>query len=181
MARLLEKYRKEIVPQLQKFCGRTNIMSLPRLEKISLNMGVGKAIDNAKILDEAVGHMTTVAGQAATVTKSRVSISNFRLRQGYRIGCRVTLRGARMYEFYDRLVNAAIPSIRDFRGINPRSFDKQGNFSMGIEELNIFPEIDPDKVENSLGMDVTMVIRNSGSADESRQLLKLLGMPFREM
>lgn len=180
MARLLEMYRTEIVPRLKEEFGRANAMAVPKLEKICLNMGVGRALDDAKALDEAVSYMKTIAGQAPVVTTARVSVSNFKLRQGYRIGCRVTLRGRRMYEFYDRLVNAAMPRIRDFRGVNPHGFDRFGNFSMGVEEVTIFPEIDPDRAEYSQGMDITFVVRNAETAEESRALLRLLGMPFRE-
>ncbi len=180
MARLQDYYRSTVIPALQQECGRKNRLSLPRLEKICLNMGLGKALEDGKLIDEAVAHMATICGQAATVTKARVSVSNFKLREGYRIGCRVTLRQARMYEFFDRLVNAAIPRIRDFRGLNPHSFDRQGNYSMGIEEVTIFPEVNPDKVEHQLGLDVTFVIKNSRSANESLGLLKHLGMPFRD-
>ncbi len=180
MARLLKQYRQEVVPQLQQEFGYANLMAVPRLEKICLNMGVGKAIDDAKILDAARKSLALIAGQAPAVTRARVSVSNFRLRQGSRIGCRATLRGRRMYEFMDRLFNVAIPRIRDFRGINPNAFDRQGNFSLGLDEHTIFPEVDPDRVEYALGLDVTFVIRNTQGAAESRRLLKLLGMPFRE-
>ncbi len=179
-ARLLEKYRNVVLPAMQKDFGRTNIHSLPRLEKICLNMGIGKAIDDSKILEEGVKVMTTISGQAAVVTKARVSVSNFRLRQGYKIGCRVTLRGDRMYEFMDRLVAMAIPRIRDFHGVPKKSFDKSGNYSLGVEEVTIFPEIDADRLTHMFGMDVTFVIKNSQGADESRKFLKLMGMPFAE-
>ncbi len=180
MARLLEAYRTEILPKLKDECGRANAMSLPKLEKVCLNMGVGKALDDAKALDEAVSYMKTIAGQAPVVTTARISVSNFKLRQGYRIGCRVTLRGQRMYEFIDRLVNAAMPRIRDFRGVSPHGFDRFGNYSMGVDEITIFPEIDPDRAEYPQGMDITFVIRNAQSAAEGRALLRHLGMPFRE-
>ncbi len=179
-ARLLEKYRKQVLPAMQEDFGRTNVHSLPRLEKICLNMGIGKAIDDSKILEEGVKVMTTISGQAAVVTKARVSVSNFRLRQGYKIGCRVTLRGERMYEFMDRLVAMAIPRIRDFHGVPKKSFDKSGNYSLGVEEVTIFPEIDADRLTHMFGMDVTFVIKNSKGADESRKFLKLMGMPFAE-
>jgi len=180
VARLLAYYRQDVVPALQTALGRNNRLAVPRLEKICLNMGVGKAIDDSKLLDVALQNMATIAGQAATVTRARTSVSNFRLREGYRIGCRTTLRGARMYEFFDRLVNAAIPRIRDFRGLNPSAFDRAGNYSMGVEEVTIFPEIDADRNEQQMGMDITFVIRGSQGADESRELLKRMGMPFRE-
>lgn len=180
MARLLEKYRKEVLPAMQSDFGRTNPHSLPRIEKICLNMGVGKALDDSKILEEAVKAMTAIAGQAAVVTKARVSVSNFRLRQGYKIGCRTTLRGKRMYEFIDRLVATAIPRIRDFRGVSKRAFDKAGNYSIGVEEITIFPEIDADKMQHLFGMDVTFVIKNSTGREESMKFLRLMGMPFVE-
>ncbi|MCD8349282.1 MAG: 50S ribosomal protein L5 [Planctomycetaceae bacterium] len=179
-ARLLEKYRKELLPAMQKDYGRSNQHSLPRLEKICLNMGIGKAIDDSKILEEGVKIMTTVAGQAAVVTKARVSVSNFRLRQGYKIGCRVTLRSNTMWEFFDRLVATAIPRIRDFRGVSRKSFDKSGNYSLGIEEVTIFPEVDADRLVYPFGMDVTFVIKNSKGREESMKFLKMLGMPFAE-
>jgi len=179
-ARLLEKYRNEVLPAMQKSFGRTNALSLPKLTKICLNMGVGKAIDDSKILEEAVKIMTAVAGQQAVVTKARVSVSNFRLRQGYNIGCRVTLRGNIMYEFFDRLVSAAIPRIRDFRGVSKKAFDKAGNYSLGVEEVTIFPEIDADRLVYPFGMDVTFVIKGSTGREESFNFLKLMGMPFAE-
>ncbi|MCC8109701.1 MAG: 50S ribosomal protein L5 [Planctomycetes bacterium] len=179
-ARLLEKYRNDVIPAMQKEFGRTNIHSLPRIEKICLNMGIGKAIEDAKILEEGVKVMTTIAGQAAVVTKARVSVSNFKLRQGYKIGCRVTLRGQTMYEFFDRLVSTAIPRIRDFRGVSKKSFDKSGNYSIGVEEVTIFPEVDADRLVHPFGMDVTFVIKNSKGPDESRAFLKMMGMPFAE-
>ena len=179
-ARLSEKYRNVVLPAMQKEFDRSNIHSLPRLEKICLNMGIGKAIDDSKILDEGVKTMTAIAGQAAVVTKARVSVSNFRLRQGYKIGCRVTLRGNIMWEFFDRLVATAIPRIRDFRGVSKRAFDKSGNYSLGIEEVTIFPEIDADRLLHPFGMDVTFVIKNSKGREESLKFLKMMGMPFAE-
>jgi large subunit ribosomal protein L5 len=179
-ARLLEKYRQEVLPAMQNEFGRKNLHSLPKLEKICLNMGIGKAIDDSKILEEGVKTMTTIAGQAAVVTKARVSVSNFRLRQGYKIGCRVTLRGNTMYEFMDRLISTAIPRIRDFRGVPKRAFDKAGNYSLGIEEVTIFPEIDADRLVHPFGLDVTFVIKHSTGRDESLKFLKMMGMPFAE-
>lgn len=179
-ARLLEKYRNEVLPAMQKDFGRSNPHSLPKLEKICLNMGIGKAIDDSKILEEGVKNMSIIAGQAAVVTKARVSVSNFRLRQGYKIGCRVTLRGNTMYEFFDRLVATAIPRIRDFRGVSKRAFDKSGNYSLGVEEITIFPEIDADRLTHPFGMDVTFVIKNSTGREESHKFLKMMGMPFAE-
>lgn len=178
MARLMEKYRKEILPELANQFGRTSPMNLPRIEKVCLNMGLGQVIQNARVIEQAQADMTRIAGQLATVTTAKKSVSNFKLREGMRIGCRVTMRGARMYEFIDRLLNIAMPRIRDFRGVSRKSFDKAGNYSMGIEEQTIFPEVDADKAEFTLGMDITFVIRNSKGADESRELLRLMGMPF---
>ena len=179
-ARMAVKYRDVVRPALASALGRANLHSLPRLEKICLNMGVGKAIDDSKMLEEAVKAMTAVAGQAAVVTKARVSVSNFKLRQGYKIGCRVTLRGARMWEFFDRLVATAIPRIRDFRGVNKRAFDKFGNYALGIEEITIFPEIDADRLPHLFGMDANFVVRNARDRGESFQFLKMMGMPFAE-
>lgn len=179
-ARLALAYRDVVVPKMAEQFNRKNILSLPRLEKICLNMGVGKAIDDSKMLDEAVKAMTAIAGQAVVVTKARVSVSNFKLRKGYNVGCRVTLRGPRMWEFLDRLVSIAIPRIRDFRGINNKAFDKAGNYNLGVEELTIFPEIDADRIPYAFGMDVNFVVRNAQSREESLTFLKLMGMPFQE-
>jgi large subunit ribosomal protein L5 len=180
MARLLEHYSKMVVPELKKKLGRENLMSIPKLKKIVLNMGVGKALQDKNRMEQAVDQLSQIAGQKAVVTKAKVAISSFKLRQGNEIGCRVTLRGKRMYEFLDRLINVALPRIRDFRGINPKSFDGQGNYSMGVSEQMIFPEIDADKVTFTQGMDITIVTSTS-SDDEARELLKQFGMPFREV
>ncbi len=179
MARLQDRYKKEIVPQLQKKLNRTNPLSLPRLEKIVLNMGVGKALQDKERMKQAAEQLTLIAGQRAQVRQAKTAISGFRLRQGNEIGCRVTLRGRRMYEFLDRLISVALPRIRDFRGINPKSFDGQGNYSLGLTEQLIFPEVDPDKATFTQGMDVTLVT-TTRSDDEARELLRLFGMPFRE-
>jgi large subunit ribosomal protein L5 len=179
MARLMERYTKEIVPQLQKKLNRTNLLSLPRLQKIVLNMGVGKALQDKDRMKQAAEQLTQIAGQRAQVRQAKYAISNFRLRQGSEIGARVTLRGRRMYEFLDRLISIALPRIRDFRGINPKSFDGQGNYSLGLTEQLVFPEIDPDKVNFTQGMDVTFVT-STKKDDEARELLRLFGMPFRE-
>src|SRR6516164_7502635 len=157
MARLMEKYQKEIIPNLSKKLGRGNVLSLPRLQKIVVNMGVGKALQEKNRLEQATEHLSQISGQKAQVTKAKVAISGFRLREGNAIGCRVTLRGKRMYEFMDRLISVALPRIRDFRGVNPKSFDGQGNYSLGLTEQLVFPEIDPDKVNFTQGMDVTFV------------------------
>ena len=179
MARLWERYKKEIVPQLQKKLGRDNLLSLPRLQKIVLNMGVGKALQDKNRMEQSAEQLTSITGQRCQITKARIAVSAFRLRQGNEIGCRVTLRGRRMYEFLDRLISIALPRIRDFRGVNPKSFDGNGNYSLGLAEQVVFPEIDPDKVNFTQGMDITFVT-STRSDDESRELLRLFGMPFRE-
>jgi large subunit ribosomal protein L5 len=179
MARLMERYQKEIAPQLAQKLGRTNRLSLPQLQKIVVNMGVGKALQDKNRMEQAAEQLAQITGQKALITKSRVAISGFRLRQGQEIGCKVTLRGRRMYEFLDRLISVALPRIRDFRGVNPKSFDGHGNYSLGLAEQVIFPEIDPDKVTFSQGMDVTFVT-STDSDDEARELLRAFGMPFRE-
>src|SRR5437660_12550330 len=152
--RLLERYNKEIVPALQKKLGRENRLSLPKLMKIVLNMGVGKALQDKERMKQAAEHLGLIAGQRPQITKARVAVSGFRLREGNEIGCRVTLRGRRMYEFLDRLINVALPRIRDFRGVNPKSFDGNGNYTMGLTEQLAFPEIDPDKANFMQGMDI---------------------------
>ena len=179
MARLLEKYTSEIGPALAEKLGRTNKLRLPKLNKICLNMGVGKALQDKNRMTEAAEQLTLIAGQKVQVTKAKVAISTFRLRQGYEIGCRVTIRGRRMYEFFDRLINLALPRIRDFRGLNPKSFDGNGNYSMGLSEQLVFPEIDPDKVHFTQGMDIT-ICTSASNDEEARLMLKLFGMPFRE-
>ena len=178
-ARLFDRYQKEIVPHLAKKLSRTNVLSLPRLQKISVNMGVGKALQDKNRMEQAAENLTQITGQRAQVTKAKVAISGFRLREGNEIGCRVTLRGRRMYEFLDRLISVALPRIRDFRGINPKSFDGNGNYSMGLTEQLVFPEIDPDKVTFTQGMDITFVT-STRNDDEARELLRAFGMPFRE-
>ena len=179
MARLQERYAKEILPGLGQKLGRTNVLSLPKLQKIVINMGLGKATQDKNRLTEAVEQLTAISGQKPQVTRAKQSISTFRLREGMEIGCRVTLRGKRMYEFLDRLITLALPRIRDFRGINPKSFDGNGNYNMGLTEQLVFPEIDPDKVNFTQGMDITFVT-STRNDDESRELLKQFGMPFRE-
>ena len=179
MARLYERFTKEIAPALAAKFGRTNVLSLPKLTKIVLNMGVGKALQDKNRMEQAAENMTQIAGQKCQITKSRVAVSGFRLRENSEIGCRVTLRGKRMYEFLDRHVNVARPRIRDFRGVNPKSFDGNGNYSLGVSEQLIFPEIDADKVNFIQGMDIT-IVTSTRNDDESRELLKMFGMPFRE-
>ena len=179
MARLAERYTKEILPALGTKFNRTNVHSLPKITKIVLNMGVGKALQDKNRMSQAAEQLTSIAGQKCQITKSRMAVSGFRLRENSDIGCRVTLRGKRMYEFLDRLINVALPRIRDFRGINPKSFDGNGNYSMGVSEQLIFPEIDPDKVNFTQGMDIT-IVTTTRNDEEARELLKLFGMPFRE-
>src|SRR5579884_2308127 len=179
MARLIDRYKKEIVPALAQKLGRGNLLSLPRLQKIVVNMGVGKALQDKNRLEQAAADLSQITGQKAQITKAKVAVSGFRLREGNAIGCRVTLRGQRMYEFLDRLISIALPRIRDFRGVNPKSFDGNGNYSMGLAEQMVFPEIDPDKVTFVQGMDVTFVT-STNNDDEARELLRGFGMPFRE-
>src|SRR5437867_9380774 len=166
MARLLDRYKKEMVSKLAEKLGRTNALSLPKLQKIVVNMGVGKALQDKNRMEQAADNLTQITGQRAQVTKAKVAISGFRLREGNEIGCRVTLRGRRMYEFLDRLISIALPRIRDFRGVNPKSFDGNGNYSLGLAEQLVFPEVDPDKVHFTQGMDVTFVT-NTHSDDEA--------------
>src|SRR6266702_354891 len=177
--RLLEKYQSEIQPALGKKLGRENRLSLPKLQKIVLNMGVGKALQDKERMKQSAEHLGLIAGQRPQVTKAKQAVSAFRLREGNEIGCRVTLRGHRMYEFLDRLISVALPRIRDFRGVNPKSFDGHGNYSLGLSEQSVFPEIDPDKVNFVQGMDITFVT-STRNDDESRELLRSFGMPFRE-
>jgi large subunit ribosomal protein L5 len=176
-AHLFERYRKEVIPALRKEFGITNPMAVPRIEKVILNMGIGEAISNAKIVDAAAEELTKIAGQRAVVTKAKKSIASFKLRAGMPIGCRVTLRGERMYEFLDRLLNVALPRVRDFRGVPNRSFDGRGNYTLGVKDHLIFPEIDPAKAEKSRGLNVT-IVTTAGSDDRARVLLRELGMPF---
>ena len=179
MTRLQERYNKEIAPALAQKFGRVNVLSLPRLQKIVINMGLGKAIQDKNRMSEAVEQLGAIAGQRPQITRAKQSISTFRLREGMEIGCRVTLRGKRMYEFLDRFINLALPRIRDFRGVNPRSFDGNGNYNLGLSEQLVFPEVNPDKVNFTQGMDVTLCT-STRNDDEARELLKQFGMPFRE-
>lgn len=179
MARLQEKYKTEIVGELKKKFGRDNINSIPKLQKIVLNMGVGKALQDKNRMKEAAEQLGMIAGQRAQVTKAKVAVSGFRLRENNEIGARVTLRGLRMFEFMDRLISVALPRIRDFRGINPKSFDGNGNYSMGLSEQSVFPEVDPDKMNFTQGMDITFVT-SAQSDEEARELLRAFGLPFRE-
>lgn len=177
--RIKEKYKKETVPVLMKRFGYQNVMQVPRLEKIVVNVGVGEAIQNMKLLDAISADLAAITGQRPVVRRAKKAISNFKLRAGMPIGCAVTLRQRRMYEFFDRLVNIAIPRIRDFRGTSPNSFDGRGNYNLGITEQIIFPEIDYDKVEKVMGMNVT-IVTTARTDEEGFELLKNLGVPFRE-
>ncbi|MGL4944370.1 MAG: 50S ribosomal protein L5 [Thermoguttaceae bacterium] len=177
--RLQEKYEATIIPAMREKFGRKNVMSLPKLEKVVVNMGVGSAIVEKKYLEEALDVLTQVSGQKPVITKAKKSIANFRLRIGMNIGCMVTLRGRRMYEFIDRLISIVLPRVRDFRGLNPNSFDGRGNYNLGISEFLVFPEINPDKFTKSQGMNITFVTRGEATDDESREMLRLFGMPFR--
>jgi large subunit ribosomal protein L5 len=177
--RLRERYDSEVKPQLIERFGYTTPMQAPRVAKITLNMGVGEAKQNAKALDEAVEQMAIIAGQKPVITRATKSIAGFKLREGMAIGCKVTLRGARMWEFLDRLTTLALPRVRDFRGLNPNSFDGRGNYSMGVREQIIFPEIDYDRIDTVRGLDVT-ITTTAATDDEARELLRALGMPFRE-
>ena len=178
MPRLKDKYKSDIVPaMIQKF-GYKNAMQVPRLEKVIVNMGLGEAILNSKIIDAAVSDIMTITGQKPVVTKAKKSIAAFKLRAGMSVGAKVTLRGERMYEFVDRLVNVALPRVRDFRGISPKSFDGRGNYGMGVKEQLIFPEVDYDKIDKIRGMDI-IIVTTAKTDEEARELLKLMGMPFR--
>jgi large subunit ribosomal protein L5 len=178
MARLREYYRKEVIPALMKEFNYRNTMQVPKMEKIVVNMGLGEATQNIKVLDNAAEELSIIVGQKPVVTKARKSIATFKVRKGMSIGCSVTLRSDRMYEFFDRLVTVAIPRIRDFRGISPRSFDGRGNFSMGVREQFIFPEIEYDKIDKVRGMNIT-IVTSAASDDEAREFLRLMGVPFR--
>jgi large subunit ribosomal protein L5 len=178
MANLKEKYTSEIAPRLKEELGLENIMEVPRITKITLNMGVGEAIGDKKILENAVADMERIAGQKAVVTKARKSIAGFKVRDGWPIGCKVTLRSERMYEFLERLISIAIPRIRDFRGISPKSFDGRGNFAMGVTEQIIFPEIDYDKVDALRGLDIT-ITTTARTDDEGRALLRAFSFPLK--
>lgn len=177
MSRLQDLYKSEIVPAMQKKFGYKNLMQVPKLAKIVVNMGVGEAKENAKLLDAAVGDMETITGQKAVITKAKKSVANFKIREGMPIGCKVTLRGEKMYEFADRLINLALPRVRDFRGVNANAFDGRGNYSLGIKEQLIFPEIEFDKVDKTRGMDIIFVT-TAKTDEEARELLTLFNMPF---
>ena len=178
-ARLRQRYEKEVRAELMKELGFTNPMQAPRLEKIVVNMGLGEAINNGKIIDASVEQLTAITGQKPVVTKARKSIANFKLRQGQSIGAMVTLRGDRMYEFLDRLVSIALPRVRDFKGVSPKAFDGRGNYTLGVREQIIFPEINYDQVEKIKGLNIT-VVTTARNDEEGRALLRHLGMPFRQ-
>ena len=177
MSRLKEQYQNEIVDAMIKKFGYKNIMEVPKLDKVVINMGVGEAKDNAKALDAAVADMEKITGQKAVLTRAKNSVANFKIREGMAIGCKVTLRGEKMYEFVDRLINLALPRVRDFRGVNPNAFDGRGNYALGIKEQLIFPEIEYDKVDKVRGMDVIFVT-TANTDEEARELLKQFNMPF---
>lgn len=177
MSRLKSMYKDEIVDAMIKKFGYKNVMEVPKLDKIVVNMGVGETKENAKVLEMAVSDMETITGQKAIVTKAKNSVANFKIREGQSIGCKTTLRGDKMYEFMDRLVNLALPRVRDFRGVNPNSFDGRGNYALGIKEQIIFPEIEYDKVDKVRGMDVIFVT-TAKTDEEARELLRLFNMPF---
>ncbi len=179
MMRLEEKYKNEVVPALQKSLGLENVMQVPRITKVVVNIGLGEALDNAKALDYAVQDLTTITGQKPIITKARKSVAAFKLREGRAIGVKVTLRGDKMWAFLDRLMNVALPRVRDFRGISPNAFDGRGNYTLGIREQLIFPEIDYDKIDKVRGMEVT-IVTTARNDEEGRQLLSLLGMPFKK-
>ena len=177
MSRLKEQYQNEIVDAMIKKFGYKNIMEVPKLDKVVINMGVGEAKENAKVLESAIADMEKIAGQKAVVTRAKNSVANFNIREGMPIGCKVTLRGEKMYEFVDRLINLALPRVRDFRGVNPNAFDGRGNYALGIKEQFIFPEIEYDKIDKVRGMDVIFVT-TAKTDEEARELLKQFNMPF---
>ena len=177
MSRLKDQYQNEIVDAMIKKFGYKNIMEVPKLDKVVINMGVGEAKDNAKLLESAIADMEKIAGQKAVVTRAKNSVANFKIREGMPIGCKVTLRGERMYEFVDRLINLALPRVRDFRGVNPNAFDGRGNYALGIKEQLIFPEIEYDKIDKVRGMDVIFVT-TAKTDEEARELLTQFNMPF---
>jgi len=178
MTRLLKHYNEQVIPTLKKELGQENVHALPKIQKVIINMGVGQAVTDRKKLDEAVEHLTLLSGQKPQITRAKKAIAAFRLREGMPIGCRVTLRGQRMYEFLDRLITLALPRVRDFRGINGKSFDGNGNYSLGLTEQFVFPEVPADKATMTQGMNIT-VVTSASSDDAGRALLKAIGMPFR--
>lgn len=179
MNRLLEKYKNDVVPQLMKEFNYSSIMEVPKIDKVVVNIGVGDAIQNSKLLDEAVEELATITGQAPVITKAKKSIANFKLREGMPIGCKVTLRSDKMYDFLDKLFNISLPRVRDFRGVSDTSFDGRGNYTLGVKEQIIFPEIDFDKVNRTRGMDV-VIVTTAKTNDEAKALLTAMGMPFKK-
>ncbi len=177
MARLKDMYNETIVDAMMKKFGYKNVMEVPKLDKIVINMGIGEARENPKVLENAVSDMETITGQKAVLTKAKKSVANFKIREGMNIGCKTTLRGEKMYEFLDRLVNLALPRVRDFRGVNPNAFDGRGNYALGIKEQFIFPEIEYDKIDKTRGMDV-IIVTTARTDEEARELLTLFNMPF---
>lgn len=177
--RLLEEYRNKIIPQMMQTFNIKNKYAVPCLEKIVVNMGIGEAAQDIKILEKAMEELALITGQKPILRRAKKAISNFKIREGHTIGCKVTLRRAMMYEFIDRLLNVSIPRIRDFRGVSPESFDMRGNYTLGINDQSIFPEIDYDKITRPQGMDITFVIKNTKSKEQAKELLRLFGMPFR--
>ncbi|MCT4662338.1 MAG: 50S ribosomal protein L5 [Tissierellales bacterium] len=178
-SRLRDKYKNEVVPALMEKFNYRNVMEVPRLEKIIVNMGMGEAKDNPKLLDKAVEELTMITGQKALVTRAKKSVANFKLREGMAVGCKVTLRDQKLYDFYDKLVSIALPRVRDFRGVSDKSFDGRGNYALGVKEQLIFPEIEYDKVDKIKGMDI-VVVTTANTDEEARELLSLMGMPFRK-
>jgi len=178
MARLKDMYKSKIAPEMQKQFKYSSPMAIPKVQKVVISMGVGKAIQDKKFLDNAFKDLTVISGQKPMVCKSRKSVSNFKVREGDKTGLKVTLRKERMYEFMDRLINLAIPRVKDFRGLNPNGFDGRGNYSMGLDEQSVFPEIDPARIETQQGMNITFVT-SAGTDDEAREMLRLFGMPFK--
>jgi large subunit ribosomal protein L5 len=177
LSRMKDKYNDEVAKGLMEKFGYKNVMEIPKIEKVVINMGVGEAVSNPKILDVAVNDMMTIAGQKPVVTRAKKSIAAFKIREGMPIGAKVTLRGQRMYEFLDKLLNIALPRVRDFRGVSPKSFDGRGNYTMGIKEQLIFPEIEYDKIDKIRGMDI-IIVTTAKTDEEARELLRLMGMPF---
>ena len=177
MSRMQEMYKAKVAPALMEKFSYKSVMQIPKLEKIVVNIGMGEAKDNPKAIEAAMSDLAAITGQAPVITKARKSVANFKLREGMNIGCKVTLRGEKMYEFLDRLINVALPRVRDFRGINPNSFDGRGNYSLGVKEQLIFPEIDYDKIDKIRGMDI-IVVTTAKTDEEARELLSLMGAPF---
>jgi len=177
--RLLEKYRNEIIPKMMQAFNLRNKLAVPRVEKVVVNMGVGEGLQDIKILEKAMEELAIITGQKPILRRAKKAIANFKIRKGAPIGCKVTLRRAMMYEFMDRLLNVTLPRIRDFRGVSTDSFDKAGNYTLGLTEQNIFPEIEYDRITRTQGMDITIVIKNAKSKEQAKELLRLFGMPFR--